>query len=143
MIELEYPNKKPLIQKEGVKEQIFCLIRKKWFVLTPEEWVRQNTLLYLTEVLNYPAALIAVEKQVMLGELKKRFDIVVYKNERPFMLVECKELNVPIGRNTMDQALRYNIELQAPFCIITNGNTCYGFNVNNGQIQPIDKFPHF
>lgn len=143
MIELEYPNKKPLIKKEGEKEQIFCLIRKKWFVLTPEEWVRQNTLLYLTEVMNYPATLIAVEKQVMLGELKKRFDIVVYKNERPFMLVECKELNVPISRNTMDQALRYNIELQAAFCIITNGNTCYGFHLETGQIQPITQFPLF
>lgn len=143
MIELEYPNNKPLIKKEGEKEQIFCLIRKKWFVLTPEEWVRQNTLLYLTEVLNYPSVLIAVEKQVMLGELKKRFDIVVYKNDRPFMLVECKELNVPISRHTMDQVLRYNIELQAPFCIITNGNTCYGFKLNNGQLQSIDQFPHF
>lgn len=143
MIDLEYPNKKPSIKKDGEKDLIFCVIRKKWLVLTPEEWVRQNSLLYLTEVMNYPASLIAVEKQIMLGELKKRFDVVVYKNELPFMLIECKELNVPIDQKTLNQALRYNIELQAPYCVISNGNTCYGFFIENGSVVEINHFPTF
>ena len=143
MIDLEYPNKKPSIKKDGEKDLIFCVIRKKWLVLTPEEWVRQNSLLYLTEVMNYPASLIAVEKQIMLGELKKRFDVVVYKNEQPFMLIECKELNVPIDQKTLNQALRYNIELQAPYCVISNGNTCYGFLIENGSVVEISHFPTF
>ncbi|MEX1201907.1 MAG: type I restriction enzyme HsdR N-terminal domain-containing protein [Ferruginibacter sp.] len=141
MILLDYPNKKPSIKSEGARELIFCLIRRKWFVLTPEEWVRQNILLYLTEAMGYPASLIAVEKQVMLGELKKRFDIVVYKNEIPFMLIECKELNAPINQKTMDQALRYNIELQAAYCIISNGNTCFGFKIEDGSVELLTKFP--
>ena len=143
MIDLEYPNKKPSIKKDGDKDLIFCVIRKKWLVLTPEEWVRQNSLLYLTEVMNYPASLIAVEKQIMLGELKKRFDVVVYKNEQPFMLIECKELNVPIDQKTLNQALRYNIELQAPYCVISNVNTCYGFLIENGSVVEISHFPTF
>jgi hypothetical protein len=93
--------------------------------------------------MNYPASLIAVEKQIMLGELKKRFDVVVYKNEQPFMLIECKELNVPIDQKTLSQALRYNIELQAPYCVISNGNTCYGFLIENGSVVEISQFPTF
>ena len=105
--------------------------------------MRQNTLLYLTEVMGYPASLIAVEKQVMLGELKKRFDIVVYKNETPFMLIECKELNIPINQKTMDQALRYNIKLQAPFCFISNGNSCFGFKIEDGSVESLTNFPSY
>jgi hypothetical protein len=112
-------------------------------VLTPEEWVRQNLLLYFTEVMKYPASLIAVEKQLLLGELKKRFDIVLYKNELPFILVECKEMNVPISQKTLDQLLRYNINLQAAHFIITNGTHCYGFEFQNGQMTEMNSFPVF
>ena len=102
MIKIVYPDKRPVIKEEGGKEFIFCIIRKKWMMLTPEEWVRQNTLLYFTESLSYPASLIAVEKKLELGDVQKRFDIVVYKDEKPFLLVECKEMNVPITQKTLD-----------------------------------------
>ena len=143
MIAMEYPATKPAIKTAESKELIFCMIRKKWLTLTPEEWVRQNTLLYLTEVMQYPASLIAVEKQIVLGDVKKRFDIVVYKNELPFMLIECKELQVPISQKTLDQALRYNIKLQAPYCFISNGNTCYGFQIQQGLVSALLHFPSF
>ncbi len=143
MIKIVYPDKKPGLKTEGGKELIFCMIRKKWLQVTPEEWVRQNILLYLTEVLQYPASLIAVEKKLQLGELQKRFDIVVYKNEKPFVLVECKEMNVPITQKTLDQAMRYNSSLQAASFIITNGNASYGFTTNNGGLAALDAFPAF
>lgn len=143
MIKILYPDKKPVIKTEGVKELIFCLIRKRWIQLTPEEWVRQNTLLYLTEILQYPASLIAVEKKIQLGELQKRFDIVVYKNEKPFVLIECKEMNVPITQKTLDQVMRYNIHLQAGSFIITNGSVCYGFTNDQGNLSSIESFPRF
>jgi hypothetical protein len=143
MIKIEYPAKKPQIKTEGGKEWIFCFNRKKWMVLTPEEWVRQNFLLFLTEVLKYPAALIAVEKQLLLGDLKKRFDIVVYKNAVPFVLVECKEMNVPVSQKTLDQVLRYNINLQAGYFFVTNGTACYGFKIEDGRLEYIEKFPAF
>lgn len=143
MIKIVYPDKKPVIKREGEKEFIFCVIRKRWMVLTPEEWVRQNFLSFLVYGMNYPASLIAVEKQLQLGDLKKRFDIVVYKNENPFMLIECKEMNVPINQKTLDQVLRYNINLQAAYFVITNGTVCYGFKKEEAEMIGLDLFPVF
>ena len=143
MIKIVYPDKKPSIKSTGGKEQVFCIIRKKWIILTPEEWVRQNTLLYLIEILSYPASLIAVEKKLQLGDLQKRFDIVAYKDDRPFVLIECKEMNVPITQKTLDQVMRYNINLQATCFIITNGQHCYGFKNEHGQLSAITSFPEF
>ncbi len=143
MIKITYPDKKPAVRIETGKEYIFCVIRKRWMIITAEEWVRQNLLLYLIEVLNYPASLIAVEKQVHLGELQKRFDIVVYRQDVPFMLIECKEMNVPINQKTLDQVLRYNINLRAAYFIITNGTGCYGFKKEDGVMKTIDSFPVF
>ena len=143
MLRIEYPAKKPLIKTENKKDIIFCVIRKRWFVLTPEEWVRQNFLLFLTEVLHYPASLIAVEKQLLLGELKRRFDIVVYKNTIPFMIVECKEMQVPISEKSLSQVMRYNINLQAPYFVITNGVECFGFERKENSFNLINKFPVF
>jgi hypothetical protein len=143
MIKIIYPDKKPTVKTDAGKEYIFCVIRKRWLLITPEEWVRQNVLLYITEVLNYPASLIAVEKQLQLGELNKRFDIVVYKDSVPFVLIECKEMNVPINQKTLDQVMRYNINLQAVCFIITNGTVFYGFKKEKGAVGVIDSFPSF
>ncbi len=144
MIKINYPDKKPTIKKEGEKEMIFCMIRKRWVVLTPEEWVRQNFLLFLTEVLQYPASLIAVEKQLVLWEVKKRFDIVVYNKEtQPFMIVECKEMNVPLSENVISQVNRYNTKMQAGYLFITNGSECVGFEKEKHSFKMTDRFPVF
>lgn len=143
MIKITYPDKQPAVKVEGGREYIFCVIRKKWILISPEEWVRQNVLLYLIHVLNYPASLIAVEKQLRLGELQKRFDIVVYKDSFPFVLIECKEMNVPITQKTLEQVMRYNINLQAAYFIITNGTGCYGFKKEADSIGILNAFPVF
>lgn len=144
MIQIEYPAYHPKIELKDGKENIFDEFRKKWIVLTPEEWVRQNTLQYLTQTLQYPAALIAVEKEIKLGELKKRFDIVVYdKNTKPWMIIECKEMNVPLDKSVLDQVLRYNISLQVPFLVITNGMHCMAFSCNSMDILELKEFPAF
>ena len=143
MIKIEYPERKPLIKTENGKELILCAIRKSWMVLTPEEWVRQNLLIYLVDVMRYPASLMAVEKQLKLGDLKKRFDIVLYKNELPFLLIECKEMNVAISAKTLEQVLRYNINLRAAHFLITNGTDCFGFTNEDGRVTQLDAFPVF
>lgn len=144
MIKLVYPDKKPSIKEGNNQEQVFCIIRRKWVVLTPEEWVRQNFLLYLLEVLHYPSSLIAVEKQLLLAEVKKRSDIVVYdRNAIPFMIVECKEMNVPLSENTLQQVLRYNSSVQARYLVITNGGYCAGFESREGAFVEIDAIPAF
>ncbi len=149
MIKIEYPAYKPKIKKHalpsgqaGIQELIFDGIRKKWVALTPEEWVRQNFLNYLIRVKKYPASLIAVEKEIKLGDLIKRFDIVVYnKNSKPWMIIECKEMNVPLDTSVLDQVLRYNITLQVPYLVITNGNYCRALSFEKHTMIEIDEMP--
>ena len=141
MIKIIYPDNKPRIKTSGEIDEVFCVVRKNWFLLTPEEWVRQNFLLYLIHILKYPASLIAVEKQLILGDLKKRFDILIYKESTPFMVVECKEMNVPLTEEVLLQALRYNSNIQAKFLVITNGSYCEAFENKGNKIIKIDNLP--
>lgn len=144
MIKIEYPKYQFKIKKEDNAEFIFDAFRKRWVVLTPEEWVRQNMLQYLTEIKKYPAKLIAIEKEIALGELKKRCDIVVYNRDAlPWMIVECKEMNASLNSKTLEQILRYHITLPAAYLIITNGSYCFGFEKKAGQFYEMDTIPEF
>lgn len=144
MIKIDYPPYQPKTKKEDDKEFIFDEVRKKWVVLTPEEWVRQNFLQYLIQVKKYPASLIAVEKEIVVADTKKRFDIVVYnKDHRPFIIVECKEMEVALDNRTLDQVLRYNINLQVDYLIITNGSYCFAFSTAGGVMNMLDAIPAF
>lgn len=144
MITIEYPLYHPRIKKENSKEFIFDEVRKKWVLLTAEEWVRQNFLQYLIQVKNYPASLIAVEKEIAVNDTKKRFDIVVYgKDHQPFMIVECKEMNVALDAKVLDQVLRYNINLQGDYLIITNGSHCFAFATTGGKMNMVEAIPAF
>ncbi len=144
MIKIEFPKDKNKIQPRGSANEIFDAIRKKWLLLTPEEWVRQNVLQYLLVTKKYPSALIAVEKEIKLGELKKRCDIVVYNREmHPWMIIECKEMKVSLSQKTMQQILRYHITLPAKYLVITNGSYCFGFEKNENSFIEINTFPDF
>ena len=111
-------------------------------MLTPEEWVRQNFLQYLTQIKKYPASLIAIEKEIKLGELKKRFDVVVYdKKGNPWMIIECKEMNVDLSKQVLHQVLRYNITMQVPYLVITNGSYCMAFQCINNQLKDLVELP--
>lgn len=142
MIKINYPSYQPKIKKEKNKEFIFDEIRKRWIVLTPEEWVRQNILQYLVVIKKYPASLIAVEKEIKLGDLKKRFDIVVYdKSSKPWMIIECKEMNIELNNQVLDQVLRYNITMQVPHLVITNGSYCMAFKCVNNDLIELNELP--
>ena len=142
MIKIKYPPYQPKLKTTAGKEFIFDEVRKRWVMFTPEEWVRQNFLQYLIVIKNYPAALIAVEKLIKLGDLKKRFDIVLYdNNHHPWMIVECKEMSVALDTKVLDQVLRYNVTLQVPYLVITNGSYCYAFEIADGQMKAIDDLP--
>ncbi|HYQ59198.1 MAG TPA: type I restriction enzyme HsdR N-terminal domain-containing protein, partial [Draconibacterium sp.] len=92
------------------KQLIFDTIRKKFVVLTPEEWVRQNFIEYLAETKKYPKLLMAVEKQIMVNRQQRRFDLLVYrKNGQPLLIAEFKAPKVKITQNTFDQVVRYNM----------------------------------
>lgn len=142
MIRIDFPERHPAVKNDAGEEKIFCICRKRWVKLTPEEWVRQNFLLYLSEVLLYPLALIAVEKLVVVGELRKRFDIVVYNsNAQPKMLVECKEMNVVLNDRTMMQLLSYNTTIRATVLVVTNGSHCIAFENRPGMVKELSKLP--
>lgn len=143
MIKINYPPYDFRIKEEGGKELIFDDFRKLWVRLTPEEWVRQNMLQYLVQTKKYPASLIAVEKEIALGELRKRFDILVYKASKPWMIIECKEMNVTLNETVIKQILSYNISLQTDFLIVTNGTSTYGFSLDKGVIEPVEELPNF
>lgn len=127
MITINYPKFNFKIKEEKSKELIFDEVRKLWVRLTPEEWVRQNFLQYLIQQKHYPASLIAVEKEIFIADVKKRCDIIIYKNSQPFIIVECKEMNVPINEKVINQILTYNQSLRVAILIITNGNSTFAY----------------
>ena len=142
MVKINYQEPDFRIKKEAGKEFIFDALRKKWLVLTPEEWVRQNFVQYLIRVKNYPATLIALEKEIQLGELKKRFDVLIYDTaHQPWMMIECKATEVKLDDAVLQQALRYNISVPVLFIIITNGNLTYGWQRNNNGLNLIEEIP--
>lgn len=144
MISINYPPHEFRLKNDEGKDFIFDEWRRIWVRLTPEEWVRQNFLNYLVRVKGYPASLIAVEKEIQLGELKKRFDILVYdRNHGPWMLVECKAMGVALTGEVLQQVLRYGMVMPAVFLVITNGNHCLGWAKENDVLVESRRFPEF
>ena len=144
MIKIEYPAYDFKIRKEKNTELIFDAMRKRWLILTREEWVRQNFLQYIVQVKNYPVSLIAIEKEIYLGELRKRCDVVVYSREMlPWMIIECKEMNERLNTKVLHQILRYHITLPATYLVVTNGNYCFGFEKREEQFYEIDELPEY
>ena len=135
---ISYPDIKPKIKSVDNTEFIFCIVRKKWFTLTPEEWVRQNFLLFLTHTLGFSPSIIAVEKKIKNLQTLKRFDIVVYKNDQPYILIECKEMNVVLGQSALTQTLNYFSEIQSRYVIITNGNQTFAFEKSNNVLNAVE-----
>ena len=144
MIKIGFPKQQIKIEQRGSINEIFDIIRKKWIILSPEEWVRQNILDYLLISKNYPSSLIAVEKEIRLGELKKRCDIVVYNRDaNPWMIIECKKMTATLSEKTLQQILRYHIILPAKYLIITNGIYSFGFVKEDGIFSEINIFPDY
>lgn len=143
MIQIPYPLHPFRIRETEGKEWIFDELRKQWVRLSPEEWVRQNILQYFLQVMNIPASLIAVEKEIKIGELRKRFDILVYQSSSPWLMVECKEMNVPIDEAVLKQVLTYNTGIPVPYVMVTNGNISYAFEIGEHGIKSLNKLPDY
>ena len=142
MIKVNYPEPVFRFKEENGKELIFDFIRKQWLLLNEEEWVRQNFVQFLVQEMKYPIGLIAVEKEIQLGELRKRFDILVYdRNHKPWMLIECKAGEITLNENVLMQVLRYNISMPAEFLVITNGHFTYAWEKVNGELKEILQLP--
>jgi hypothetical protein len=136
----EYDHK---IKETKGKHFIWDAIRKKWIQITPEEWVRQNFIQYLIIEKGYPKESIAVEKQIITHENKSRFDIVVYDNKmQPWMIVECKNQNIPLDDKVVQQILNYQSIVQCKYLIVTNGNAVAGWQISDGT-KVITELPDY
>lgn len=122
MQKLNLPEYDFRLKTEDEKSYIFDAIRKKFVVLTPEEWVRQNFIQYLKTEKKYPETLMAVEKKVMVNQNLRRFDLLVYsRNGHPNLIAEFKAPNVKITQETFDQVVRYNMSLRVERVVVSNG----------------------
>lgn len=126
MQKLNFPEFKFRFKNSENKTFIFDVVRKKFVLLTPEEWVRQQVLLFLHQIKKYPLSLINVEKKMILNGTIKRYDLVIFKpNGNLFLLVECKAPDVEINQHTFDQIARYNLLLKSDYLMVTNGFNHY------------------
>ncbi|MFY0643424.1 MAG: type I restriction enzyme HsdR N-terminal domain-containing protein [Bacteroidia bacterium] len=122
-MKLNFPEYRLQIKSEKSKNYVFDLVRKKYVVLTPEEWVRQHLLHHLID-LGYPQSLISIERQ--LPSSKRRYDLVVYdRNGELLLIAECKSAMVPINEQTIEQINAYLMQLPAPYALLTNGLNHY------------------
>lgn len=126
MQKLNFPKYNFRFKNNENKTLIFDIIRKKFVILTPEEWVRQHTLHFLITEKKYPVSYINVEKQLLLNDSVKRYDIVIFKNDGDVeIIIECKAPSIPINQVTFDQIARYNLALNSNLLMVTNGLTHY------------------
>ena len=146
MIDLCFPNYEFRIKNRHNKKYIFDLIRKKFILLTPEEWVRQNCIMFLINEQKVPKVLINVEKTIKVNNLTKRYDIIVYKpNGSVFLLVECKSPKVNINQETFNQISIYNSEIIAEYLMLTNGlfNYYCSIDYSNQCYKFVKDFPKY
>jgi type I site-specific restriction endonuclease len=143
---LNFPTYSFRLKNSENKTHIFDVVRKKFVVLQPEEWVRQHCIQYLIQEKNYPISLINVEKVVLINGLKKRYDIVVFDSNGSLVLVvECKAPKVKISQTTFDQIARYNLTLKAHYLMVTNGLNHYfcTMNYNNESFEFLETLPDY
>ena len=146
MIKLNLPPYDCVVKKEDGKVFILDQIRKKYLVLTPEEWVRQHFINYLITELKYPKALMKIEGGLTFNKLSKRSDIVVFNREgHPWMIVECKSPSQKLSRSTVHQASVYNHTLKARYLTVTNGmgHICCEVNWTEGKTEVLKELPAF
>jgi hypothetical protein len=132
------------IKTEENTRKVWDIVRKKWMVLTPEEYVRQALLHYFTNTMQYPVGLIAVEKQVKYGSLVKRYDIIVHnRQQQPWLLVECKAPEIAISQSTVQQLLQYHSQIPCPYWLLSNGIESHCARVQGENIEWLAHLPEY
>ena len=146
MQQLNFPSYSFRFKNSENKVAIFDDIRKKFIILTPEEWVRLHTVQFLLQEKSYPKSYLNVEKLIKINDLSKRYDIVVFQPDGTiFLLVECKAPEVKITQQTFDQIARYNLTLKAKYLMVTNGLNHYfcKMDFEKEKYVFLDELPEF
>jgi type I site-specific restriction endonuclease len=143
---LNFPNYNFKIRTESEQAKIFDVFRKKYIVLTPEEWVRQHLATYLVEEKKYAKGLIELEKSLSLNSMQKRADILISdRSGKPYLLAECKAPSVKITQDTFEQIARYNLVFKVPFLVVSNGLEHYSCQIDfdTNKITFLKEIPAF
>ncbi len=146
MQQLNFPTYTFRFKNSENKVSIFDEVRKKFIILTPEEWVRQNVVQYLLQEKKYPKSYINVEKLIKVNDLSKRYDVIVYQpNGEIFLLIECKAPEIKIAQETFNQIARYNLTLKANYLMVTNGVNHYfcEMDFENEKYNFLKELPEF
>lgn len=144
MIQLNLPAFAYKVKKQAGKPYIYDTIRRKYLLLTPEEWVRQHFTHYLINHLNYPRGLMTTESGLRYNKLQRRTDIVVFDRQAaPYMIVECKAPSVAINQQVFNQIAVYNKVLQARLLVVSNGlqHYCCSFQAAEQSWQFLPEIP--
>lgn len=124
--------------------QVFDIIRKKFVDATPEEWVRQHIIHFLITHKQVPASMISVEKQLVLNNTKRRTDLVVFNSQlTPMLIIECKAPQISIDQLTINQALRYNLQLNVPAILLSNGLQHIFLKLKNNEPKVLKEIPDY
>jgi len=121
-------------------------IRRKYYVLTPEEMVRQCIIAFLIQKSHFSKNHISVEKGLKTAHKQLRFDLLVYDQEsQPFLLIECKAPSVPLTQLTFDQIAHYNTILMVPYLWISNGhdNRLCQISWEEKKFTFLEEFPFY
>ena len=146
MVELNIPTQDVDIKTIESKNYIFDLIRKKYLILTPEEWVRQNLVRYFINDLNYPKGLIKTESSLKYNNLKKRSDILIFNNDMThFLVVECKSYKLKINKSHLSQSAMYNKIYKSKYVMISNGldHIVCKYDWNNDSFKFMKSIPKY
>ena len=146
MKQLQFPTYSFRFKNSENKVAIFDEIRKKFIIITPEEWVRQHVVQFLLQDKKYPKSYINVEKLLKINDLNKRYDVVVYNPDGSiFILVECKAPEIKISQHTFDQIARYNMTLNAEYLMVTNGLNHYfcKMDYENEKYDFLSELPEY
>lgn len=146
MQKLNLPEYNFNIKLNNNKPEIFDSIRKKFVALTPEEWVRQNFIMYLINEKKFPDSLISIEKKLTFNNMPRRTDIVIYKKDgSPKLIVECKSTDIKINQKVFDQIARYNMTLKVNYLVVTNGlnHYCCYIDIENKTYKFLEEIPDY
>jgi hypothetical protein len=133
-------------EDEFSNAEIYDNFRKRYIKLTPEEWVRQNFVMYLVNYKGYPQSRIKLEKSLKIGDSLKRCDIVYFnKSLTPEIIIECKAADVPLTNRTFSQIAMYNSLLKVKYLIATNGLVHYVSKIDylENKFEFVDYIPDF
>jgi len=142
LVHLNLPIFEPELKSESDGLYIKDIVRKKFVKLTPEEWVRQHFINYLVAILHYPKTKIRTEIGMKYSQRQKRADVIVFDGHgEPFIIVECKSFEIPIGVNTLLQISSYQSVMKAKYLVLTNGIIHLYYEITPEKLIQITELP--